>query len=104
MKGLAEVLQLWPVGFTRAYPRNAVAAPEEIGFIAQDVQPVLPEAVWQAGMVILADGTGGKESAEPTLALTRDHITAISVNAIKELNVLIAGLRDRIATLEGNGA
>jgi hypothetical protein len=75
-------------------------AAEEIGFVAQDVQPVVPEAVWQAG-IPMRDGTGGLDSTEPTLGLTSETITAISVNAIKELNALIAALTDRVAALEG---
>ena len=96
-KGLAEVLQLQPVSFTRDNPMTGAA--EEIGFIAQDVQPVVPEAVWQAG-IPLRDGSGGLDSADPTLGLTSETITVISVNAIKELNALIAALTDRVAALE----
>jgi hypothetical protein len=97
-KGLAEVLQLEPVSFTRVDPTTGAA--EEIGFVAQDVQPVVPEAVWQAG-IPMRDGTGGLDSTEPMLGLTSETITAISVNAIKELNALIASLTDRVAALEG---
>lgn len=93
-KGLAEVLQLQPVSFTRA--DASTGAQEELGFVAQDVQPILPEAVWTAG-IPLRDGTGGLESGEPTLGLTADTITAILVNAVKELTA-------RIATLEGAAA
>jgi hypothetical protein len=96
-KGLAEVLQLQPVSFTRTDPTTGHA--EEIGLIAQDVQPIVPEAVWQAG-IPLRDGTGGLDSGDPTLALSHDTIGALSVNAIKELNALIAALTDRVAALE----
>jgi hypothetical protein len=98
-KGLAEVLQLQPVSFERTNPATPAGAPLEIGFIAQDVQPIVPEAVRQAG-IPLRDGTGGIDSAEPTLGLTSETITAISVNAIKELNALIATLTNRVAALE----
>jgi hypothetical protein len=97
-KGLAEVLQLQPVSFTRADPTTG--AQEEIGFVAQDVQPIVPEAVWQAG-IPMRDGSGGLDSADPTLALSESTLTAISVNAIKELNNLITALTARIAALEG---
>jgi hypothetical protein len=101
-RGLAEVLQLQPVSFQRTNPASPEGAPLEIGFIAQDVQPIVPEAVWGAG-IPLKDGTGGLDSAEPTLGLTSETITAISVNAIKELNDMIAALTARVATLEGAG-
>ena len=96
-KGLAEVLQLQPVSFDRV--NASTGAQQEIGFVAQDVQPIVPEAVWQAG-IPLRDGSGGLDSADPTLGLTSETITAINVNAIKELNALIAALTDRIAALE----
>jgi hypothetical protein len=90
-KGLAEILQLQPVEFDRLDPTTGSHA--EIGFVAQDVQPVVPEAVWTAG-IPLQDGSGGLESGDPTLGLSSETITAILVNAIKELNT-------RIAVLEG---
>lgn len=96
-KGLAEVLRLQPVSFTRADPTTG--AQEEIGFVAQDVQPIVPEAVWTAG-IPLRDGSGGLEDANPTLGLTSETITAITVNAVRELHALIATLTDRIAALE----
>jgi hypothetical protein len=100
-KGLAEVLQLQPVAFSRADPTTG--SHEEIGFIAQDVQPIVPEAVWTAG-IPLRDGSGGLDSGDPTLALSESTIAAITVNAIKELNALVAALTARIATLEGTPA
>ena len=96
-KGLAEVLQLQPVEFDRN--NAATGAQHEIGFVAQDVQPIVPEAVWTAG-IPLRDGSGGLDSADPTLALSESTLTALNVNAIKELNALIVALTDRIAALE----
>lgn len=97
-KGLAEIIQLQPVEFDRANP--ATGSQHEIGLIAQDVQPIVPEAVWQAG-IPLRDGTGGLDTATPTLALSSETLTALNINAIKELNGLIGGLAARIQTLEG---
>jgi hypothetical protein len=62
--------------------------------VLQDVQPIVPEAVWDSGMVLTRDG-------ESTLALTESTLTALNVNAIKELNDLITTLTARVATLEG---
>ena len=100
-KGLAEVLQLEPVEFTRADPTNG--AHREIGFVAQDVQPIVPEAVWSVG-IPLRDGSGGLDSEEPTLGLSEATITALLVNAIKELHAANAALTARITTLEGASA
>jgi hypothetical protein len=96
-RGLAEVLQLQPVAFSRADPTTG--SHEEIGFVAQDVQPIVPEAVWQMG-IPLHDGSGGLDTAEPTLGISEATISAISVNAIKELNSIITALTARIAALE----
>lgn len=89
-KGLAEVLQLQPVTFTRT---NPATTGNEIGFIAQDVQAVVPEAVWgNAGLP--------REDGEPLLGLTSETITALNVNAIKELHDMITALTTRLAALE----
>lgn len=96
-RGLAEILQLVPVSFSRVDPSTGAA--EEIGLIAQDVQPIVPEAVWAAA-IPLRDGTGGLGSRDPTLALSNDTITAVNINAIKELNALITALTDRVTALE----
>lgn len=102
--GLAEILQLQPVTFRRVAPPNSTgrtypdgtAVPDfvprkEIGFVAQDVAPVLPQAVSVVG-IELADGSGGPKDAEPSLALSESMITAVLVNAIKELNARLAAL------------
>lgn len=100
-EGLAEILQLKPMKFDRVPPvlgKDAARAdgsplpqmirPSEIGFIAQDVAPHLPEAVFIVGQE-LPDGKGGLDDVEPTLALTYDTITATLVNAVKELSAKI---------------
>jgi len=99
-RGLAEVLQLQPVAFSRA--DATTGSQEEIGFVAQDVQSIVPEAVRQMG-IPLADGSGGLETAEPTLGLTSETITAILVNAVKELTARIAALEggSQAATASG---
>lgn len=99
-RGLTEVLQLQPMAFDRANPATPPGAPQEIGFIAQDVQPIVPEAVWGAA-IPLRDGSGGLGSADPTLAISESTITALNVNAIKELHALVTTLTNRLAALEG---
>jgi hypothetical protein len=78
--GGAEIMKLNPVSFTR----DAAEARTEIGFIAQDVQKILPEAVRELDM----DG-------EPTLVLSDSMITAALVNAYKELVARVAQLEAR---------
>jgi len=93
-RGLTEILQLQPVEFERIKPALIEGErPLEIGFVAQDVAPVLPEAVWVAG-VELPDGTGGLSTSDPTLAISSATIVACLVNAVKTLD-------QRLRSLEG---
>lgn len=91
-KGLEQILQLVPVSFTRTNP--AANSGEEIGFIAQDVQSVIPEAVWTPA----AGDT--RHGEEPLMGLTAETITALNVNAVKELHQLIQDLTARVQELE----
>lgn len=85
--GLAEVLQLEPVRFQRrGHPGEW-----ELGFVAQDVQDALPEAVRVAG-VELPDGTGGLGDPEPTLGLTSGAIVAALVAAMKTIDARLTAL------------
>jgi hypothetical protein len=95
--GLAEILRLLPVMFER-YRRAADERPPtpELGFIAQDVLDVIPEAVEAIGLE-LPDGSGGIGSDAPSLGIKTTPIIAALVNAIKELT-------QRIQTLEARSA
>jgi hypothetical protein len=90
--GLAEILRLRPVTFKRKLKGDRV----ELGFIAQELRDVIPEAVSVVGFE-LPDGSGGIDSDAPSLATTLDPIVATLVNAVKELT-------ERIAALEIQGA
>lgn len=110
-KGLSEILLLNPVEFKRL-PVEVEPPPEgeippqvpppilELGFIAQEVASVLPEAVNILG-VTLPDGTGGRDTEDPTLGVTAGAITAVLVNAVKELNTTLMDVNTRLAALEG---
>jgi len=100
-RGLDTVLALKPVRFTRRdmtrdTPETRAAVPQapklkyvpEIGFIAQDVRRVIPEAVRAVGLP-----TDDPGRAEPTLGMQDTPVIAALVNAVKELS-------DRIAKLE----
>jgi hypothetical protein len=100
--GLNEVLRLRAKRFRRLPPRPQQLPNGEwakhsdrfhLGFTAQDVREVIPEAVSEAG-IELADGTGGLDTDAPTLAITLTPIVAALVNGMKELAA-------RVATLEG---
>jgi hypothetical protein len=57
------------------------------GLIAQDVQKVLPEAIY--------------EDADGYLAISYGSITGLLVEAIKEMRTEISRLKSRVTELEG---
>lgn len=104
-EGLDEILALRPVTFQRvpakAYtPPATEVAPDppcqfedhvtEIGFIAQEVDLVLPLAVRETETMLANEGA----EDSPLLALSYQAVIPVLVNAIKQLN-------SRICTLEG---
>jgi hypothetical protein len=82
--GLAEITQIAPVRFD--YNDDSSEGSKRIGFIAQDVLGVIPEAV------------SGTEDTFYGLSAT-ELIPAL-VNAIKELNTKVEALQARVAELE----
>jgi hypothetical protein len=87
--GLREVLRLNPVTFRRVDHERT-----ELGFTAQDVEQVIPEAVRPLG-VPLPDGRGELDSESPSLGVSIDPIVAALVNGMKEL-------AQRLTILEAN--
>jgi hypothetical protein len=82
LAGLSAILQLQPIGY--AYkPENALGlngSGEYIGFSAQAVAKVIPEAIQQ--------------NTQGYLLLNNDPIIWAAVNAIKEQQVVIESLRE----------
>jgi Chaperone of endosialidase len=76
--GLTEVLSLNPVSFNRIGQERV-----ELGFVAQDVQPVIPEAVSQFD--------------EDHLGLSESMLIPVLVKAIQELSAKVAELEARLA-------
>jgi hypothetical protein len=86
--GLAELMQLQP----RAY--NVIGSErEEIGFIAQEVEPLIPE---------LVESTKNSVTEEDRLTLSYGQLSAVLVKAIQEQQALIQTLTARVAALESN--
>ena len=71
-KGLSEVLSLHPVSYNRIGAEQT-----EIGFIAQEVQPIIPEVVHDTGEY---------------LGISYGNITAVLVKAVQELSAKVAAL------------
>ena len=89
--GLAEVMQLQPKKFRML--DDADDAPKKLGFVAQDVENVIPEAYVED----LADD----ENEETFIGLTDRPIIAALTKAIQEQQTIIDDLKSRIETLEG---
>ena len=86
--GLAKLKQLRPVRYTLKpdNPFGASATEEHIGFVAQDVQPVLPEAISMG-----ADGY---------LRFTGDAVLWTHLNATKELAIQVEELQGTVNGLQ----
>ena len=80
--GLQEILNLKPVRFS--YKGSEEEKGNNLGFIAQDVQTVLPELV--------------KTMPEGTLALAQTEIIAVLCKAVQELEARLAALEGASAT------
>jgi hypothetical protein len=89
--GLAEVLKIAPIRFHR--PGKARV---EIGFSAQQLAAVLPEAVVPVGTPE-QEGPGSLASDDPMLGITSETVVAALVNAVRTLSA-------RIEVLEGTRA
>lgn len=74
---LAKVMALQGVGF------NLIATPDkrEIGLIAQDVEPIVPEIIQEFG----APHHVAPEASTPFMSLDYPKLTALLIEAIKEL-------------------
>ena len=68
----------------------------KFGFIAQDVEDIIPEAVKYH-----ADEDDGTEDWNSAYSIDYASLTALLVNAIKEQDTVIQDLKTRIETLEG---
>jgi hypothetical protein len=82
-QGLDEILKLSPITFKRAGQDRV-----ELGFTAQDVRGILPEAVhpMDAG-------------ADPSLGVSLDPIVAALVNAVKDLTQQVEALKQEKANV-----
>jgi hypothetical protein len=86
--GLAEVMQLQPKMFRMLDDAND--APKQLGFIAQEVQPLIPQAYSEQ------DGPDGKKF----IGLQDRPIIAALTKAIQELSAKNDALEARLAALE----
>ncbi|MCX5792205.1 MAG: tail fiber domain-containing protein [Elusimicrobia bacterium] len=88
-RGLKEILQINPIHYAYKINNglNIIDHADHVGILAQDVQPVIPEAI--------ATGSDGY------LRFTADPVIWAAINAIKELKAENDALKARIEKLEG---
>ena len=84
--GINEVLKLNPVSFY--WIDNDYGTTREIGFVAQEIEEVVPEVVTENNLTKLKAVNYGK-------------ITSLLTKAIQEQQTIIEDLKSRIETLEG---
>jgi hypothetical protein len=102
--GLNEVLAIEPIAFTM---KDDPSIPK-IGFSAQQVQPIVPEAVYDTKECI--DGyTENEETKEQIansdrtkLAMEYTQLIPVLVNAVKELSAKCDALQAEVNLLKGN--
>ena len=96
--GLGEILQLQPRKFNRINSQGTIEEDKGdiLGFIAQEVKEVIPEAVNYYPDEDIPNEIGWCRA----YALSEGYILSTLVNAVKEQNTIIETLKSRIETLE----
>ena len=87
--GLSEVLQLNPIKYQ--YKKELV---DRIGFSAQQVEPIIPESVYDTGQD--QDYEGNTVSGDTIKAMYYVDLIPVLVNAIKELKAENDALKKRL--------
>lgn len=90
--GLNEVLQLQPKQYALKTEPNI----NKLGFIAQEVESIIPEAVFDTGEEL----EGHQEGDSTRLGMEYVQLIPVLVNAIKEQQATITDLQTRLAALE----
>ena len=91
--GLAEILQLNPIKYQYKKVNE-----DRIGFSAQQVEPIIPESVYDTGENI--DMSDNEVTGDTLKAMYYVDLIPVLVNAIKELSTKIDTLETKVAALE----
>ena len=90
--GLAEVKQLQPKQYALKKSPNV----NRLGFIAQEVESIIPEAVFDTNQEL----PGHQEGDRTKLGMEYVQLIPVLVNAIKELSAEVDTLKTKVAALE----
>jgi hypothetical protein len=94
--GLNEIMQLNPIKYHYNLPKESMLANDPdyfLGFSAQEVQGIIPEAVHEK----IAEDS---ENMKGMLAITMDELIPVTVQAIKDQQAIINSQASRIDKLE----
>jgi hypothetical protein len=94
--GLNEIMQMNPIKYHYNLPKESMLANDPdyfLGFSAQEMQNIIPEAVHEK----MGDSS---ETMTGMLAITMDEIIPVLVNGIKEQQVMIRNQNNKINKLE----
>lgn len=91
--GLTDVLAIQPVSYKF---KNDADQKDRVGFIAQQILPIIPESVYDTREEI----DGEPEGAATKLAMDYTSIIPVLVKAVQELNAKVEALEARIDVLE----
>ena len=91
--GLAEIKQLQP----KQYALKTNPDVDKLGFIAQEVESIIPEAVFDTNVEL----DGHQEGDRTKLGMEYVQLIPVLVNAIKELSAEVDTLKTKVAALEG---
>jgi endosialidase-like protein len=97
--GLDEILAIQPIVYRRLDEKGEPTERSLLGFSAQQLSSVLPEAVTPVGTAH-KEGPGSLASDDPILGVALDPIVAALVNGMRSQAEQIASLTARLAALE----
>jgi len=103
---LGKVMQMKAYSYDanmKDYPKYIVASRRTIGFLAQELEQIIPEAVTEKNIPSLNTGRMDQDTEVESLkvkAVSYDSVIPVLVEAIKEQQQIIEELKARIVILE----
>ena len=99
--GLAEVMQLRPVSFTWKDSKTIIGTGNNLGFIAQDLEKVVPDVVVKSQTEMNLETGTPMNSFSETYGVKYSELIPVLVKAIQEQQAEIEQLKQQIKQLQG---